>query len=81
MGPVMFQPKYSLSWLEKKLSSIPSMCLLGFGNTRDRLSAIGTALLGVYFTVKSYPSTFSSILESLGGDCDMFFSAMDFKGL
>ena len=57
------------------------MCLLGLGDIRDSHSAIGTALPGVYFTVKSYSSTFSCILASLGGACDMFFSAMDSKGL
>ena len=55
--------------------------MLGLSDTCDRQSAIGTALSGVYFPVKSNPSTFSSILTSLGGACDMFFSAVDSKGL
>lgn len=63
------------------LRSIPFTGIPGLGDTLDKQSAIGTALHGQYFIVKLYPSTFSSILASLGGACAKFFSAINWSGL
>lgn len=38
----------------------------GLVNALGKQYAMGTVLLRQYFTVKSYPSTFSSILDTLG---------------